>query len=144
MRISDWSSDVCSSDLTVGRVEQLPEKGSFFTKTIEIWNAPIVVTRGSDDRIQAFYNVCAHRGNQVVLTERGRASRFSCNYHNWVYQIGRAHVRTPVTNAHLVCRLLLEKKKTTTTTHTYKHRTSSCSTNNDSTLKNSTYITLRT
>src|SRR3546814_7390070 len=27
-------------------------------------------------------------------------------------QIGRAHVWTPVTNAHLVCRLLLEKKKT--------------------------------
>src|SRR3546814_5309938 len=26
-------------------------------------------------------------------------------------QIGRAHVGTPVTNAHLVCRLLLEKKK---------------------------------
>src|SRR3546814_12826760 len=25
-------------------------------------------------------------------------------------QIGRAHVCTPVTNAHLVCRLLLEKK----------------------------------
>src|SRR3546814_3144091 len=63
--------------LTVGRVEQLPEKGSFFTKTIEIWNAPIVVTRGSDDRIQAFYNVCAHSGNPVVLTERGRASRRS-------------------------------------------------------------------
>src|SRR3546814_2966369 len=30
-------------------------------------------------------------------------------------QIGRAHVRTPVTNAHLVCRLLLEKKKKTLT-----------------------------
>src|SRR3546814_1743646 len=26
-------------------------------------------------------------------------------------QIGRAHVWTPVTNAHLVCRLLLDKKK---------------------------------
>src|SRR3546814_9898294 len=26
-------------------------------------------------------------------------------------QIGRAHVRTPVTNSHIVCRLLLEKKK---------------------------------
>src|SRR3546814_10914078 len=26
-------------------------------------------------------------------------------------KIGRAHVRTPVTNAHLVCRLLLEQKK---------------------------------
>src|SRR3546814_1215665 len=28
-------------------------------------------------------------------------------------QIGRAHVCTPVTNAHLVCRLLLDKKKQT-------------------------------
>src|SRR3546814_8240497 len=29
-------------------------------------------------------------------------------------QLGRAHVCTPVTNAHLVCRLLLETKKTST------------------------------
>src|SRR3546814_4642773 len=32
-----------------------------------------------------------------------------------VVEIGRAHVLTPVTNAHLVCRLLLEKKKETIT-----------------------------
>src|SRR3546814_8572776 len=32
-------------------------------------------------------------------------------------QIGRAHVCTPVTNAHLVCRLLLEKKKNIKTYH---------------------------
>src|SRR3546814_3519072 len=30
-------------------------------------------------------------------------------------EIGRAHVCTPVTNAHLVCRLLLEKTKQTIT-----------------------------
>src|SRR3546814_9512902 len=29
-----------------------------------------------------------------------------------VAEIGRAHVCTPVTNAHLVCRLMLEKNKT--------------------------------
>src|SRR3546814_1298243 len=34
--------------------------------------------------------------------------------------IGRAHVLTPVTNAHLVCRLLLEKKKQHTTYYTTK------------------------
>src|SRR3546814_5417590 len=28
-------------------------------------------------------------------------------------QLGRAHVRTPVTHAHLVCRLLLDKQKHT-------------------------------
>src|SRR3546814_5858945 len=32
----------------------------------------------------------------------------------WHVEIGRAHVRTPVTNAHLVCRLLLENKHITT------------------------------
>src|SRR3546814_1103211 len=32
-----------------------------------------------------------------------------------VRQIGRAHVCNPVTNAHLVCRLLLEKQNRTTT-----------------------------
>src|SRR3546814_8478113 len=36
--------------------------------------------------------------DQILRPERSR-------------QIGRAHVLTPVTNAHLVCRLLLEKKK---------------------------------
>src|SRR3546814_10272608 len=32
-------------------------------------------------------------------------------------EIGRAHVLTPVTNAHLVCRLLPEKKTRTTKSH---------------------------
>src|SRR3546814_6503302 len=44
--------------------------------------------------------------------------------HSWMgLEIGRAHVCTPVTNAHLVCRLLLEKKKKTqdsTTMNTIK------------------------
>src|SRR3546814_10121838 len=33
----------------------------------------------------------------------------------WAQEIGRARVRTPVTNANIVCRLLLEKQKTTKT-----------------------------
>src|SRR3546814_2744120 len=45
-------------------------------------------------------------GNDVVILLDGinRLAR--------AYKLGRAHVRTPVTNAHLVCRLLLEKHKT--------------------------------
>src|SRR3546814_3788243 len=38
-----------------------------------------------------------------------------------VYKIGRAHVCTPVTNAHLVCRLLPDKKNKTTQ-HTTQQR----------------------
>src|SRR3546814_4524854 len=36
---------------------------------------------------------------------------------NFSRKIGRAHVSTPVTNAQLVCRLLLEKKKQYTQSH---------------------------
>src|SRR3546814_6007466 len=42
----------------------------------------------------------AKRAVAVALRNRWRRQR----------QIGRAHVCTPVTNAHLVCRLLLDKK----------------------------------
>src|SRR3546814_8502967 len=39
-------------------------------------------------------------------------------------ELRRAHVRTPVTNAHLVCRLLHEKKTIHTTNKTLHHTTS--------------------
>src|SRR3546814_9092540 len=39
---------------------------------------------------------------------QGAVGSAFCRIHG--RKIGRAHVRTPVTNAHIVCRLLLEKK----------------------------------
>src|SRR3546814_5484299 len=48
----------------------------------------------------------------------------SVRYASAITEIGRAHVCTPVTNAHLACRLLPEKKKTKTDqyhTATSKH-----------------------
>src|SRR3546814_5127095 len=47
----------------------------------------------------------AHHGVLVVLTAVTRPGDHIVSDS----QIGRAHVCTPVTNAHLVCRLLLEK-----------------------------------
>src|SRR3546814_9310778 len=42
------------------------------------------------------------------------ATTLAGTFSNGVCKIGRAHVGTPVTNAHLVCRLLHEHNKTTT------------------------------
>src|SRR3546814_4016620 len=44
---------------------------------------------------------------QVSPTKISRSSQVSTG------ETGRAHVRTPVTHAHLVCRLMLEHNKTT-------------------------------
>src|SRR3546814_8913681 len=50
-----------------------------------------------------------------------RMSGWICTSQPATCEIGRAHVLTPVTNAHLVCRLLLEKKKTTHTLYIISH-----------------------
>jgi len=70
--------------LYAGHVDQLPETGSFF-----LWRrtgVPILVIRGEDKQIRAFYNTCRHRGAPVVREDAGRAGRFlSCGYHGWTY-----------------------------------------------------------
>src|SRR3546814_5323711 len=59
----------------------------------------------------------AHRVVRLDLRGHGRSGRTPGAYEfpGYIAEIGRAHVSTPVTNAHLVCRLLLEKKKQNTT-----------------------------
>ena len=52
--------------LNVGRVEQLPRVGSYFTKEIDAARTSIVVVRAADQQVRAFYNMCRHRGNKLV------------------------------------------------------------------------------
>src|SRR5262249_59028391 len=54
--------------LNVGRVEQLPRNGSYFTKELAVANTSIIVVRGKDGVIRAFHNICRHRGNKLVWT----------------------------------------------------------------------------
>src|SRR3546814_3773048 len=58
-------------------------------------------------------------------------------------KIGRAHVRTPVTNAHLVCRLLLEKKHWTTHYLFHEYHPARCTlTSQRNVARRVTYYTL--
>ncbi len=70
--------------LYAGRGDQLPEPGSFF-----VWrhgSAPVLVIRGDDGEIRAFYNTCRHRGAPVVRTAEGCAGKvLVCGYHGWTY-----------------------------------------------------------
>src|SRR5436309_5588812 len=107
--------------LNVGRVEQLPKVGSYFTKELDAARTSIVVVRAKD-QIRAFYNICRHRGNKLVWTDysgeetSGTCRQFTCKYHGW-RTAGRCRSRSEEhtselqSRENLVCRLLLEKKK---------------------------------
>ncbi|MEP1442103.1 MAG: aromatic ring-hydroxylating dioxygenase subunit alpha [Hyphomicrobiales bacterium] len=62
---------------------QLPELGSY--DTFEMGSVPLLIVRGQDDVIRAFYNVCVHRGH-ILATGNGTAKNFVCPYHAWTYQ----------------------------------------------------------
>ena len=63
-------------------VTEIPEPGSFHT--IQIADESIVVLRGDDGEIRAFYNVCRHRAHRLV-EGNGKCPRITCPYHAWTY-----------------------------------------------------------
>lgn len=65
-----------------GHLSQVAEQKSYFTTSIHQQN--IFVTRGRDDEIRAFYNVCAHRGHEL-LEGSGKKNVITCPYHAWAY-----------------------------------------------------------
>ena len=77
--------------LMVGRVEQLPRAGSYFTKSVDILKASAIVVRDGDGTTRAFHNVCRHRGNKLVWQDdpavdvEGTCRQFTCKYHGWRY-----------------------------------------------------------
>jgi choline monooxygenase len=67
----------------VGRVDQVRKNGEFFTT--DLGGEPVVVARGEDGVLRAFYNVCRHHAAAVVTEAQGCAKQFRCPYHGWTY-----------------------------------------------------------
>ena len=77
--------------LNVGRVEQLPRKGSYFTKELDAARTSVVNVRDTDGEVRAYHNICRHRGNKLVWNDfpaeetAGTCRQFTCKYHGWRY-----------------------------------------------------------
>lgn len=71
--------------LLVAREEELPNPGDYVT--LRIAGEPIVVARDPDGTLNAFYNMCVHRGVEVA-EGGGNARAFRCPYHGWIYDLG--------------------------------------------------------
>ena len=66
------------------RAEEVKQVGDFVT--YDIANESIIVVRTAEERIEAFHNVCQHRGRR--LTEGcGHTNAFRCKYHGWVWKL---------------------------------------------------------
>lgn len=69
--------------LFVGHDSEWPGLGSY--RRFERSGSPIVIVRGQDGTLRAFYNACRHRGAPVTRDECGTAKRLTCQYHSWSY-----------------------------------------------------------
>ena len=69
----------------VARLDQLSSPGDYVTTTVA--GEPIVIVRGSDAKLRAFFNVCRHHAMMVMNKACGRAQHLRCPYHGWTYSL---------------------------------------------------------
>ncbi|MBV9663824.1 MAG: aromatic ring-hydroxylating dioxygenase subunit alpha [Actinobacteria bacterium] len=80
--------------LMVAHLDELPNAGDY--RLVEQIPQPVMLVRGDDGAVRAFYNTCQHRGAALLDEVAGHAGRrLTCPYHSWVYDLGGALVGLP-------------------------------------------------
>lgn len=77
----------------VGHVSQIANPGDFFT--CEVAGEPILVARGKEGTLRAFYNVCPHRATKLEKTEEGNKKILQCGYHGWTFHLDGSLNKAP-------------------------------------------------
>lgn len=71
--------------LFAGHASQLPNAGDFTTYDLP-GSANVLIVRDKDGRINAFHNVCRHRGARLCTEKSGHVKRnFVCQFHAWSF-----------------------------------------------------------
>ena len=91
--IFDWERQhVLRTDwVMVAREEDVAEPGTY--TLVELDGENIIVVRGRDHVLRAFFNVCRHRGTAVAEDACGKVVRFQCPYHAWIYDLDGTLIR---------------------------------------------------
>ncbi len=81
--------------ICVGRSADVANPGDYACPRIA--GESLIVVRGRDERVRAFYNVCRHRGTRICSEERGHfAGGMACPYHGWTYGLDGALLGAPL------------------------------------------------
>lgn len=67
----------------VARVDQVALPGQYVT--VELAGEPLLIVRGNDQKLRAFFNVCRHHAAAVATEEQGTTGLLRCPYHGWSY-----------------------------------------------------------
>lgn len=81
----------------VGREAELQNIGDYFVR--DVLGESILVVRGSDG-LHAHYNVCRHRGSQMVQGAGCGLAKIMCPYHAWSYHLDGSLHAAPQLNTH--------------------------------------------
>lgn len=87
-----WSN----SWITVAITPQVQKPGD--VRVVEVAGQSIIVTRNKQGDLRAFYNVCRHRGAQMLDADCNavRGARIRCPYHSWAYDLNGNCIGTPL------------------------------------------------
>ncbi len=77
-----------------GRVEQISSPGQYLLR--EVLGESIIMTSNGAGRVNAFYNVCRHRGTKLCTETEGSFGRsIQCPYHSWTYDLDGLLIGAP-------------------------------------------------
>lgn len=82
---AEWEHVFTRTWLMAGVVSDIPEAGDWLR--FEIGTESFIVVRGADGSTSAYYNVCPHRGSQLVLGDFGGTNAFTCPFHSWKFDL---------------------------------------------------------
>jgi Rieske 2Fe-2S family protein len=87
-----------------GRVDQLGLEQTGRVAVLDVLGESILVARTSDGRLTGHYNVCRHRGTQLLpagpddpVPSSHEAKALRCPYHSWTYDLDGRLLRAPHT-----------------------------------------------
>ena len=81
----EWEGMWTKVWLLLGREAELPKPGDWQVEPVG--PEEILMVRQKDGGVRAFYNICQHRGNQLMKEGKGHSARMVCPYHSWSYDL---------------------------------------------------------
>jgi len=82
---AEWERVFARSWLLACTVSDVREPGDF--ARFDIGPESFIVVRAGDGSLKAHYNVCPHRGSQLILADTGSISQFTCPFHSWKFAL---------------------------------------------------------